>query len=201
VGDRHVTDFGDASVVSFSGTKIVTGGEGAIAVLRSGETADRFERLRSYGLDEQRVSRDRGLNAKLSELNAALACLTLQTLDAQVARRERLIERYRAGLAGAAGVSWQAQPASSRRTPTYLVVAIGDGRERVRAALAERGIESRPYFPPLHAMPRFAATPAALLPVTERLGPSLLALPLYGDLEPGAVDEVCEVVRHSVEGK
>jgi dTDP-4-amino-4,6-dideoxygalactose transaminase len=199
VGDRHITDFGDASVVSFSGTKIVTGAEGAIAVLRSEEAADRFERLRHYGLDEQRVSRERGLNAKLSELNAALACLTLEGLDSQVLSRERLVTRYRANLAGTPGVSWQAQPATSTRTPTFLVIAIAEGRERVRAALAARGIESRPYFPPLHAMPRFAATPAAPMPVTERLGTSLLALPLYGELEPAAVDEVCEVVTAALD--
>jgi dTDP-4-amino-4,6-dideoxygalactose transaminase len=207
VGDRHVTDFGDASVISFSATKIVTGAEGAIAVLRSDAAADRFARLRRYGLDHQGISRVRGLNAKLSELNAVLACLTLESLEAEVAARERLIERYRrglAGLAGVAGVSWQAQPASTRRTPTFLVIAIAEGRERVRAALAEQGIESRPYFPPLHAMPRFAATPAAPLPVTEQLGRRLLALPLYGELDASAVDEVCELVAstlHSVEGK
>ncbi len=207
VGDRHVTDFGDASVVSFSATKVVTGAEGAIAVLRSDAAADRFARLRRYGLDEHGVSCDHGLNAKLSELNAVLACLTLETLDAQVAGRERLIERYRHGLAGVAGVSWQAQPRPARRTPTFFVIAIAEGRERVRAALAEQGIESRPYFPPLHSMPRFAATPAGPLPVTERLGRSLLALPLYGELDASAVDEVCEVVAstlgrcHSVDGK
>jgi dTDP-4-amino-4,6-dideoxygalactose transaminase len=200
VGDRHVTDFGDASVVSFSGTKVVTGAEGAIAVLRSEPAADRFERLRAYGLDERGASDGRGLNAKLSELNAALACLTLERLDEQVEARRRLVERYRRGLAGAPGAACQAQPDADRATPTFFAVAIADHRERVRAALAERGIESRAYFPPLHAMPRFAAT-AEPLPVTERLGRSLLALPLYGELEPEVVDEVCEVVCHSVAGK
>ena len=65
------------------------------------------------------------------------------------------------------------------------MIAIAEGRERARAALAEQGIESRPYFPPLHSMPRFAATPAGPLPVTERLGRSLLALPLYGERRVG----------------
>jgi dTDP-4-amino-4,6-dideoxygalactose transaminase/LPS sulfotransferase NodH len=207
VGDRHVTDFGDASVVSFSGTKVVTGAEGAIAVLRSERVKERFERLRAYGMDRDGISRDRGLNAKLSELNAALACLTVKDLDPQVAYREALVQRYRDGLAGLDSVAWQAQPATSRRTPTFLVVAFDEGRDRVRAALAERGIESRPYFPPLHAMPRFAASPAAPLPVTERLGRSLLALPLYGELEPEVVEEVCAVIGstlgrpQSVDGK
>ena len=198
VGDRHVTDFGDASVVSFSGTKIVTGAEGAIATLRSDEAADRFARLRAYGMDADGISRERGLNAKLSELNAALACLTMEDLDVQVVRRERLVELYRDRLAEVDGVSWQASSPLSRRTPTFLVVAFDEGRDRVRAALAGRGIESRPYFPPLHAMPRFADAPAAPLPVTERLGRSLLALPLYAELEPEVVEEVCDVVASTL---
>jgi dTDP-4-amino-4,6-dideoxygalactose transaminase len=203
VGSRHVTDFGDASVVSFSGTKIVTGAEGAVAVLRSARVADRFTRLRAYGLGEHGISRDRGLNAKLSELHAALAGLTLGDLEAQVARRRRLVELYRERLATVGGVTLQARPPASRPTPTYFAVSLSTGRDRVRGALAARGIESRPYFPPLHLMPRLAGRFGASLPVTERLGRGLLALPLYGELEPADVEEVCAVVAGALntEGK
>lgn len=194
VGDRHATDFGDASVVSFSGTKIVTAGEGAIATFRASDSAERFAQLRAYGMDGQGQSHAPGLNGKLSELHAALGLLTLDELATEVARRERLVELYRSRLSGLDSITFQAHPEGTVPTPTYFVVAIDTHRDLVREALAARGIESRPYFPPLHLMPRFAGSAPERLPVTEQLGPKLLALPLYSALEPEIVDEVCDVI-------
>jgi dTDP-4-amino-4,6-dideoxygalactose transaminase len=200
MGNRHVTDFGDASVVSFSATKIVTAGEGAIAVLRSQSAAERFRRLRAYGMDRDGFSELLGLNAKLSELHAALGLLTLAELEEQVARRVRLIDRYRERLGPRNDLSLQQLPAGARATPSFFVVDVGDARDPVRAALASRGIESRPYFQAMHQMPRCAAVPRSALPVTDRLGHGLLALPLYSELEPATVDEVCDVVASTLDG-
>jgi dTDP-4-amino-4,6-dideoxygalactose transaminase len=194
VGDRHATDFGDASVVSFSGTKIVTAGEGAIATFRENDPAERFAQLRAYGMDEHGESHRPGLNGKLSELHAALGLLTLEDLATEVARRERLVELYRSRLSGLEAITFQEHPAGTTPTPTYFVVAIDTHRDLVREALAARGIESRAYFPPLHLMRRFAGSSPERLPVTEGLGRRLLALPLYSALEPETVEEVCEVV-------
>jgi dTDP-4-amino-4,6-dideoxygalactose transaminase len=194
VDDRHVTDFGDASVVSFSATKIVTAGEGAVAVLRGERCAERFRRMRAYGMDQGGISELLGLNAKLSELHAALGLLTLDELEEQVARRTRLIDRYRERLGARSDLTFQQVPAGARPTPSFVVVDLGDARDSVRTALASRGIESRPYFPAMHQMPRFAAVPRSALRVTDRLGRGLLALPLYSELDPATVEEVCDVV-------
>jgi dTDP-4-amino-4,6-dideoxygalactose transaminase len=207
VGDRHVTGFGDASVISFSGTKIVTAAEGGMAVLRCERAAERFRRLRNYGMSPQGTSESQGLNAKLSELHAALGLLTLDDLEEQVTLRSGLVDSYRRALEDRDDLTLQCTPAASRPTPTFFVVDLRGARDRVREALAACGIESRPYFPALHLMPRFADMPGSGLPVTERLGASLLALPLYSALEPATVEEICEVICealddfHSVEGK
>jgi dTDP-4-amino-4,6-dideoxygalactose transaminase len=205
VEDRHVVTFGDASTVSFSGSKIVTSAEGAIAVIRSKESAGRFSRMRAYGLDPQGQSIYRGMNGKLSELHAALGTLTLELLEQQVEQRTEHVRRYQWRLGALNGVRLQTIPSAVRATPTFLAVDLGDARESVRAALAKCGIESRPYFPPLHQMTRFAQVPRCPLAVTERLGRSLLALPLYSELDPGDIDEICEIVAdvlavHSLDG-
>jgi dTDP-4-amino-4,6-dideoxygalactose transaminase len=194
VGERHVTDFGDASAISFGGTKIVTAAEGAIVVLRDERCAERFRQLRNYGMNRQGISEQLGLNAKISELHAALGVLTLEELEAEIDLRGQLVDAYRRELSFREDVALQRVPPGSRSTPTFFVADVGGARDRVRAALAERGIESRPYFPPLHRMPRFASVSRASLPVTERLGESLLALPLYSGLDPAVVVEVCEVI-------
>jgi dTDP-4-amino-4,6-dideoxygalactose transaminase len=89
----------------------------------------------------------------------------------------------------------QAAQPGVRPTPTQLVVDLGAARDAVEAALAADGVDTRRYFRPLHAMERFRGLPGEPLPVTERLGRALLALPLHGELPVAAVDRVCNVIE------
>jgi dTDP-4-amino-4,6-dideoxygalactose transaminase len=193
VGDRHVGAWGDASVFSFSATKVVTTGEGGLAAFRDGAAAARFARLRGYGVDGVYEATALGLNGKLSELHAALGCVTVPRVEAAVAARLELADRYRERF-DATAVGMQALAPGVRPTPTQLVVDLGARRDAVAAALAAEGIDSRPYFRPLHAMARYAGLARAPLPVTERLGASLLALPLHEAMNAAAVDRVCDAV-------
>jgi dTDP-4-amino-4,6-dideoxygalactose transaminase len=75
-----------------------------------------------------------------------------------------------------------------------MVVDVGERRGATAAALARHGIETRTYFRPLHAMAPFAELERAPLPVTERLGRSLLTLPLHAEMGVADVDRVCAVL-------
>jgi dTDP-4-amino-4,6-dideoxygalactose transaminase len=194
IGDRHAGSFGDASVFSFSATKVVTCGEGGLAAFRDPEVAARFERLRSYGMRRDYEVVQPGLNAKLTELHAALGCLTVPVVEERVAARAALAERYRDRL----GEALQACDPGVRPTPTQLVVDAGDRRDAAAQALADAHVETRTYFRPLHLMPVFAAIERGDLAVTERLGRSLLTLPLHGGMTPADVDRVCDVFLDSI---
>jgi dTDP-4-amino-4,6-dideoxygalactose transaminase len=198
VGGRHVGTFGDASVFSFSPAKVATSGEGGLASFRDADAAERFGLLREYGSDSNYDSRLIGLNGKLSELHAALGCLTVAGLEEEVAARQRLVERYERRVGELDGVRLQAIAPELRPTPTMLVADFGARRDDVASALSGQGIESRAYFRPLHAMDRFSGLPAAPLPVTERLGVSLLALPLHRGMDDADVDLVCDTVESAL---
>ena len=198
VGPLHVGEFGDASVFSFSPTKVATCGEGGLAAFRDAGAAERFELLRSYGSDDAYDSRFVGLNGKLSELHAALGCQTVPAIEDEVSARLALADRYRERLAAVDGVALQALAPGVRPTPTQLVVDLGSRRDAVAARLAAAGIDTRPYFRPMHRMERFRDLPAAAMPVTDRLGASLLALPLHRALDLGDVDRVCDAVEHAL---
>jgi len=191
-GDRHAGTFGDASVFSFSATKIATAGEGGLAVFRDPAAAERFRLLRAYGSDRDYDSLQIGLNAKLSELHAVLGCLTVARVEDEVTAREALVARYRERLAGA--VTLQEVPAGVRATPTQFVVLVRGSRDAVAETLRADGIETRPYFRPLHAMPRFAGLSRAPLGVTEALGARSLALPLHSAMGAEDVDRVCDAL-------
>ena len=188
VSDRHVARFGDASVFSFSPPKVVTAAEGALVTFRDPDARERFEHLRNYGFRDGYETRYIGMNAKLSELHAALGCLTVPTVEREVAARSLRMQRYEERLAGLARL--QHIPAAVRPSWTYCAVDLGQDAERVERELAERGVETRRYFRPLHLMERLRELDPATLPVTERLASSLLCLPLFADLPLEDVDRV-----------
>ena len=67
--------------------------------------------------------------------------------------------------------------------------------------LEERGIETRPFFIPLHQLPPFrevAQSRHVFLPVTERLAPSGINLPVFGSMENSAVRQVAQAI---IEGR
>jgi dTDP-4-amino-4,6-dideoxygalactose transaminase len=192
IGDRHVGAFGDASVFSLGATKVVTSGEGGLAAFRDPEIAARFERLRSHGMTRDHEVVQPGLNAKLGEIHAALGCLTLPRVEEHADALRSLASAYAERLEPA--VTMQAVPSGTRPTPSQFVVDLGPGRDAVELALHAEGIGTRRYFRPLHGMATYARLDRPELPVTERLGRSLLALPLHLRMTVADVDRVCDAV-------
>jgi dTDP-4-amino-4,6-dideoxygalactose transaminase len=198
---RSVASWGTATALSFSATKVATSGEGGALATASPELAERVDRLRAYG----RVSEDEavvatGLNAKLSELHAALGRLTLERVEAEVEARQRLSVLYAECLAAVDGVRLQSCRPGERPSRTLLAADFGPHRRAVEQRLAERGIETRRYFRPLHENPLYEQMARAPLPVSERLGRDVLCLPLHAELDAAAVEEICAEIATAVEG-
>jgi dTDP-4-amino-4,6-dideoxygalactose transaminase len=189
--------FGDASVFSLSGTKLVTAGEGGLATFRNPDDAERFTFLRVYGFKGDYNCRYIGLNGKLSELNAALGWLSLDLLETALARRHEQVRRYRLALADCPGLTWQAVPAGYVHGYKDLAVRFRTPQQRVavEAALAAAGIMTKRYFFPVHRMDAYRSDACRPLPVTDHLHERLLCIPLYHDLPDGVIDAVAELIR------
>jgi len=78
---RAAGTLGDAEVFSFSGTKLVTSAEGGLVAVTRDDLVTRIEYLRAYGFQTDYESHVVGINGKISELNAALGALTIETLQ------------------------------------------------------------------------------------------------------------------------
>jgi dTDP-4-amino-4,6-dideoxygalactose transaminase len=203
LGARHqgraLGGFGDASVFSLSGTKLVTGGEGGLATFHDEDAADRFSYLRAYGFKSDYNCRHVGLNGKLSELNAALAWLSLDLLEAAVSRRQAQVERYRRALECCAHLSWQEVPEGSAHGYKDLAIRFPtpEHRRGAEAALAAAGVMTKRYFFPVHRMKAYETYARRRLPVTDDLYERLLCIPLYHDLEDVQIDDIAGLIRDS----
>ncbi len=197
---QAVGSFGDAEVFSLSPTKLVVAGEGGLVATRSPDLAEAVRIGRDYGNPGDYDTRFVGLNARLSELHAALALVSLGRLDAHLQARRRLARRYREGLAGLPGITPQVVPETDQSTYKDFTVTVdpdayGMERDTLVRALAAEGIDTRCYFsPPAHRQRAYAYLGARSLPVTEEVASKVVSLPMYGDLATSAVDRVVEVM-------
>ena len=199
-GERTVGGFGDAEVFSMSPTKLVVAGEGGLVATNRDDVAEHVRVGRDYGNPGDYDTRFVGLNARLSELHAAMALESLAELDEHLERRRSLAARYRDGLAAVPGVRVQTVGPGDQSTYKDFTIAIdadefGAGREDVVAGLAAEGIETRRYFwPPVHRQQSHRGAEGGPLPVTDRVASQVVSLPMFRDLDETAVDTVVEAI-------
>ncbi len=197
---RPLGTFGDAEIFSLSPTKPMTSGEGGLIALRDDDLAERLRLGVDYGNPGDYDTRFAGLNARMSELHAAVGLESLVELDAHLGIRRELAARYRVALAGLAGITPQVvdpRDASTYKDFTVIVdeSAFGLDRDTVASALKAEGIDTRPYFyPPVHRQQAYADLRTAELPVTDWVAGRVISLPLWRDMPAAAITTIAEVL-------
>lgn len=197
---RALGTFGDAEIFSLSPTKPMTSGEGGLVALHDDDLAERLRLGVDYGNPGDYDTRFAGLNARMSELHAAVGLESLVDLDAHLAVRRDLAERYRVALKAVDGVVPQAvDPLDESTYKDFTVIVdetrFGVDRDTLAVALKAEGVDTRPYFhPPVHRQRAYADLGTPELAATDRVAERVLSLPLWRDLPPGAVTTIAEVL-------
>lgn len=200
---RPVGGLARLGTFSFYANKLLTSGEGGAVTVGDPALDARLRQLRGQGVDPSRryYFPITGWNFRLTNVACALLCAQLEHFDAILAARARLFAGYRERLDGVPGLGFQPRAAWAATAPWLFCVtvdadAFGCSRDELAARLAADGIDTRPFFIPLHRLPPFAAAGAGVpLPHAERLGASGLNLPTYSALSSADLDFICERVR------
>lgn len=189
---RPCGSFGVVSCLSFHPRKVLTTGEGGACLTDDDDLADAIRVLRNHG---QRAAGDfvrPGPNLRLTEFQAAIGLSQLERLDATLARRRELADRYRVALP-ALGLQPQAHPAGARANEQTFGVLVpqslgSGGRDRLIATLGEQGIGAGILSYALTRIGSLETDDAA--PVAEDIVDRGLALPLYATLTDDEVERV-----------
>jgi pyridoxal phosphate-dependent aminotransferase EpsN len=198
-GERAAGAFGDLSIFSFNGNKIITTSGGGMLLSHRKDWIDRARYLATQA--RQPVTHyehtEVGYNYRLSNLLAAVGRAQLADLDRRVAKRRAINARYRERLADVTGLSFM--PHAAFGTPTcWLTCATTESPERrdaILRALAEHDIEARPLWKPMHLQPVFSANRVIGGEVAAELFRTGLCLPSGSGLDMSTIDRVIEVVR------
>lgn len=196
---RDVALLGEASVFSLHATKLISGAEGGFIVTRRKTLATACRRLRNFGHLGDQKPRMVAHNAKLSELQAAMANESLSGIEATLERRARDWHAYREIIAGIPGIELQAVPEGARPNGQLLAVrvtrAFGISRDLLLGRLGRRGLECRPYFnPPAHLYPLWKGRWRGTCPRAEALSRSVLCLPFPRGMTRAEMARVAEAL-------
>jgi perosamine synthetase len=186
---RLVGTTGAPAVFAFYPNKQMTTGEGGIVTTDDDEIHKAILSLRNQGRADsgQWLAHDRlGWNYRMDDLSAAVGLAQIERLDAILARRAAVADRYGALLVGLDGVELPAEvPGDTRSWFVYTVLLDpAVDRDAVIGLLAERGVSSKPYLPAIHLQPfyRDLGHRPGELPVCEAISARCLALPFFGAL-------------------
>jgi dTDP-4-amino-4,6-dideoxygalactose transaminase len=191
---------GHAEVFSFHATKPFAIGEGGAVTTTNREFADRLRAMTNFSFGEDHeIQSPFGLNAKLSEVHAAIGLAVLDRFDHVLESRRVRAERLRSELEPA-GYRFQAGAPRSAWQFVPLLAPSSAVRNAVLADAREHNVEIRAYHAPLHLLPAFAGQHAErALPVTEDLGRRSLSLPLANDLSDEEINRILAVLLRCAE--
>ena len=179
---------------SFTPTKTITTGEGAVVTTDDPDLAQQMRLLRNHGMSAPYRHEIVGWNWRLSEVQSAIGCCQVDRLDGILATKRANAEVLGALLGDVDGVTPPTAPTDRDHPYMLYTVQIADGRrDDVAAALTAEGIETRVYFPPVHRQPIFADT-SVELPVTEEVAGRILSLPFHTRLTEQDLVLMAEVV-------
>ena len=200
---RRCGSFGRASIFSFYANKIVTTGEGGMIVTDDDAFAERLRSARNlaFGREQRFVHTAVAHQYRLTNLQAALAVPQIERITQTLARKRWLGEAYANGLAGVEALQLPVQESWARHVYwMYGVVLHGDAKLDGRALaerLANRGIETRPFFVGMHEQPALRARGLFANdqhPVSELLTRRGLYLPSGLGLTEIQLQRVCDAV-------
>lgn len=201
---RLVGGLGRIATFSFYGNKVVSSGEGGAVVLNDPDLAYRIRILRGQGMDPDRryYFPVTGYNYRLTNVACALLCAQLERAEDLVNRRREIFLSYSELLSNISGVGLQPVAPWAEISPWLYCITIdarkyGHTRDELMSYLLENGVETRPFFIPVHTLPPFRSGRISSdgLSVTERLGSQGVNLPTFPKLTLQQIEYICQLIR------
>lgn len=197
----NVLRFGDLSVLSFHATKVFNTFEGGAIVCPNKETKERVNRIKNFGFTSETTVECVGVNAKMSEFNAALGIVQLKFVEEAISKRRVVDSNYRTAFSDVKGI--KCLPIlSDNHNYSYFPILVqpeyGVSRDGLYCFLKTNNVFARRYFYPLITdFPMYKSNPNILqrYPVAESIANSILCLPIHPDLDVEDQNRIIRIIR------
>lgn len=192
---------GDLSVLSFHATKVFNTFEGGAVICPDQKVKKRIDHLKNFGFVDEVTVVAPGINAKMSEINAALGLLQLQKIDDVIQQRGIVYERYLNELSNVKGIRCIGQHANQPNYSYFPILVQSDyplTRDELHQKLKEQGIHARRYFYPLISeFSMYRSLPSSVrsnLPIATAAAEQVVCLPIFPALTTVQQDYIINII-------
>lgn len=154
---KHVGTFGDVGSFSFSYAKIITTGQGGVLVTDDKELYEKLLLIKDYGRPKSGIDyyAVMGYNFKFSDLQAVVGIEQMKKLEWRVRRKREIYDIYRDLLQGIPQITF-VETDTQNTTPWFIDILVQRDRKNLSEYLAQKGIGTRPFYPPIHTQPPYS---------------------------------------------
>ena len=204
---RQLGTIFDLGTYSMHAAKTITTGEGGFISINLQELIAKTTLLRNHGMDPKNpyIHLLPGDNFRISNLLASLAIPQLESIDLIYAERLRVYRRYQENLQDLSKVAFLNETDPNGFFPWGVCVRF-TGRDdsfipNLRAALWEKGVDTRPGFTSAEKLPYYLQTSSSQLgslTISNLLAVESLLLPQYVELSNSHIDYICGLISSFV---
>ena len=197
--DKKCGTFGDISILSFNGNKIITTSGGGALVAKSKDLKDKAVFLATQARDKSPayLHSHIGYNYRMSNIIAGIGRGQMTILDSHVSSRRYNYEFYKNAFKDISDITFVKEPDGffSNRWLSCILLPNNAIREQIRLTLEKENIESRPLWKPMHQQPIFKDAPKYNNGVSDELFDRGLCIPSGSNLTDSDLNRVVEAVK------
>lgn len=193
---QSIFNYGDVSTCSFHATKLFHTGEGG-ALFCKPEYYDTLFYHHNFGHDGQEAFHGLGINAKMSELQAAMGLAVFPFMDRILKSRQQAVEYYNKLLDNTPIKRLRLREHTDWNYSYYPVIFNSEAQLlKVKQVLESENIFPRRYFyPSLNTLPYIKQNS---IPVAESISKRVLCLPLYKGLSKIDIDVIVDFIKQGI---
>lgn len=193
---QSVFNYGDVSTCSFHATKLFHTGEGGALFCQPSYKQNMFYH-HNFGHEGKEAIATLGINAKMSEPQAAMGLAVLPYIEDIINARKEIILKYEEALEKAPIRLLKIRPETQWNYSYFPIIFDDESQmQKVKVALENNDIYTRRYFyPSLNTLPYVDEVKC---PVSETIVKQILCMPLYVGLEFESVQTICNIILSEI---
>ena len=194
--------FGIFGVYSFNGNKILTTSGGGMLVSSNKELIDKARFYSTQARDDapHYEHTDYGYNYRMSNILAAIGVAQMEVLQERIATRRQIFEWYTQALGNIGEITFMPELPHTKGNRWLTALTFEHSNpNRIRLALEDKNIESRPLWKPMHLQPLFKDAMCCENGTSQRLFEKGLCLPSGTQMNRDDVERVCTLLKKALQ--
>ena len=193
---KSILNYGDACTLSFQATKIFNTCEGGAIIFKNKKDYDYARKLINIGYDYSKKSKQpnpiEGINAKMSELNAAWGLALLKNIKRIIKKKSKVYKYYLNNL----NLN-KIKIISNSKSNNFNYLPVIFNSEKKKNLIIKKlnilRIYPRKYFYP--SLNKLKHLRNNKMPISEKISSKILCLPIYEDLRTRDINKICKIIN------